>query len=143
MYLTNFKIALLSTPTTAGSKRVKELLDMSIGKVSVYPISSLAGIIENSDLDEKILLSYAKNNLKYLNTYDAVVLGCTHFVYLAPYIQKIYPNIKIYDGNLGVATRLKSLIGEQSTPFKCLFLSTKGAQNPKCQKIFSKITKKF
>ncbi|MBR7110335.1 MAG: aspartate/glutamate racemase family protein [Clostridia bacterium] len=135
----NLKVALLATPVTAGSTRIRELLDMCRGKVTVYPTSSLAGIIENSDLDSVFLEKYVKNNLKQLNEFDAVVLGCTHYVYLTPYIQKIYPHIKIYDGNLGVASRLKSLVGEQNTRFKCLFLSTTGKQNQKLQNIFSKI----
>ena len=138
----NLKVALLVTPMTAGSKRMKELLDMSLGKVTVYPISSLAGIIEKSNLDNVILENYVKSNLKQLKDFDAVVLGCTHFVYLTDYIKKAYPHIRIYDGNLGVATRLKSLIGEQPDPFRCLFLSTEENQSQKLQKIFCNLAKK-
>lgn len=139
----NLKVALLCTPLTAGSSRVKELLSLSRGKVSVYPISSLAGIIENTVLDYVVLEKYVKNNLKYLSDFDAVVLGCTHYVYLAPYIKKIYPNLKIYDGNLGVATRLKSIVGEQKSPLKYLFFDSNGKQSEKCRKIFVNFSKKF
>lgn len=139
----NLKVALLATPRTIGSERVKALLQSCRGKVTAYPISSLATIIENYSEDSEFLTRYAERNLKYLFDYDAVVLGCTHFIYLRPIIEKVFPNIKIYDGNLGVATRLKSIVGEQNIPLRCNFFTTNGANSEKCRKIFSNFTKKI
>lgn len=41
--------------------------------------------------------------------YEGVILGCTHYSYLAPYI-----NIKVFDGADGVARRLHNLLFQQS-----------------------------
>lgn len=137
------KVALLATPSTIKSQRMQELLGKCRGQVTCYPLASLAGIIENSIFDLPLLHKYVENNLIQLLSYDAVVLGCTHFVYLKEMIASHFPKIKIYDGNVGVATRLKALVGEQKTPLRCQFFDSKGKKSEKCEKIFSDFLKKI
>lgn len=43
---------------------------------------------------------------------DAVVLGCTHFPYLRNHIQAVFPEAQLFDGRLGTAMRLKSLLDQ-------------------------------
>lgn len=42
--------------------------------------------------------------------YDAVILGCTHYVYLRPMIQQKFPQATLLDGNYGVARRVRNLL---------------------------------
>ena len=45
------------------------------------------------------------------NNFDYLVLGCTHFIYYMESISYyLPPSVKIIDGNLGTANRLKSLV---------------------------------
>ena len=45
---------------------------------------------------------------------DGVVLGCTHYIYVKEDIAQFY-NAKIYDGNVGMANRLQSLLPKTDT----------------------------
>ena len=44
---------------------------------------------------------------------DAIVLGCTHFPFLAEPIQRMFPRARLFDGREGTAQRLKSLLDER------------------------------
>lgn len=136
-------VALLATPATISSRRMQDLLLECRGQVTSFPLSSLAGIIENSIPDVYSLEKYVNNNLSYLDNFDAVVLGCTHFVFLRKILANRFKKLKIFDGNIGVATRVKSLIGERKVGFKCLFFDSYGKKEEKCEKIFCQIDKFF
>ena len=43
---------------------------------------------------------------------DAIVLGCTHYPFLRTTIQAIMPGVPLFDGRLGTAKRLESLLNE-------------------------------
>lgn len=49
----------------------------------------------------------------YQDTAEALVLGCTHYVFLRPLIQKLYPGIRIFDGNDGVVRHLYDILRER------------------------------
>ena len=71
----------------------------------LHPCDSLAGEIE------KNIFSKTWDVTPFLPTGnpDAVVLGCTHYIYVKQQIAQFY-NAKVYDGNTGMANRLQSLI---------------------------------
>lgn len=50
------------------------------------------------------------DKIERLEQYDAVILGCTHYVYLRPMIQRKFPQATLLDGNYGVARRVQSLL---------------------------------
>jgi glutamate racemase len=42
---------------------------------------------------------------------DAVVLGCTHYVFLRPILKEILPeNVSVLDGNVGTARQLRRVL---------------------------------
>ena len=48
-----------------------------------------------------------------LRTVDAVVLGCTHYVFLRPLLREILPeNVQVLDGNEGTARQLRRVLTE-------------------------------
>ena len=44
---------------------------------------------------------------------DGVVLGCTHYSFLAKTIRKCLNGVKLYDGNEGTARQLKRVLAER------------------------------
>lgn len=104
------KVALIATPSTLGSNRVRELMLSSRGQVSSFPQVNLAGIIESVAPDWSILYPYVRKNFHYLSDYDGLVLGCTHYVHIREVFKSIFPDIKIFDGNDGVARRVATFV---------------------------------
>ncbi len=45
---------------------------------------------------------------------DAVVLGCTHYLYLREAVARFFPDAALLDGNLGTARQLERLLGERN-----------------------------
>ena len=41
---------------------------------------------------------------------DAIVLGCTHFPFLRPYIREMFPEAHLFDGREGTVQRLRDLL---------------------------------
>ncbi len=113
----NYKnIILLATPGTINSDRLHELINNNQSDENIYLIecSGLANAIENHDHDEIINLLH-----NYLDDYkdkniDSVVLGCTHYGYIKNEIIDILGNIKLIDGNLGVARQAKRMLEENN-----------------------------
>ena len=108
------KIGILATKGTLNSelfhKNVEKFQDITIIEQIGY---NLVTLIENgemnspemSDLLQKYLTPMIEQNIDYL------VLGCTHYPYLIPQIQKIIPkNIKIIDSGEAVARQTKSIL---------------------------------
>lgn len=100
-------VLVLATPCTAGSDRLRTL----IGKfpqcnITVFPAAGLAGAIE-AHLTRGEGLSLAEH-LPPAKP-QAVVLGCTHYVFLRREIGRYY-GAPVYDGEEGTARRLKAVV---------------------------------
>lgn len=107
----NYKnILVLGTPSTIKSKRTSILIKNNKKEYqNIYLVAceGLANAIEtknNSQINK--LLD------KYLNPYinkniDSIVLACTHYPIIKNKIKKYFSNIKIIDGNKGVAKQVK------------------------------------
>ena len=49
-----------------------------------------------------------------LNQVDAVVLGCTHYVFLRPILQELLPpTVSVLDGNEGTARQLRRVLAQR------------------------------
>jgi glutamate racemase len=108
------KIGILATKGTLNSelfyKNVEKFQDITIIEQIGY---NLVTLIENgemnspemTDLLQKYITPMIEQNIDYL------VLGCTHYPYLIPQIEKIIPkNIKIIDSGEAVARQTKSIL---------------------------------
>ncbi len=78
--------------------------------INLYTLSlpNLSTLIEQNIDSLETLRSILKNYLlPYLQKIDALVLGCTHYIYLKPILKEILStDIKIYDGNQGVSNQI-------------------------------------
>lgn len=108
------KTLVLATPNTIGSERVHLLAEnnaKSGQKVDFLACPGLAETIEkyyDKDIDK--IMAKLKEILTPDESYDAVVLGCTHYPLIKEQIQQFYPNAKMLDGSDGVAKRVEALI---------------------------------
>ena len=104
-------ILVLATPGTVKSERVKVLVkeNEDIGrKITLFACLGLADAIEfHRDVDKKLaeLLSSLKDQ-----KFDAVVLGCTHYILVQDKIQEYFKESKMLDGNDGIVRRVEKII---------------------------------
>ncbi len=113
------RVFVLSTRATFESERFRALCERAKGRfpkteIAAYACDDLAGKIErqlfNKNADFTSALPKGKPT--------TVVLGCTHYVYIAKQVQKFY-GCEVLDGNKGIAQRLRNVLRE--TQKKCLF----------------------
>lgn len=132
------KIALMCTPNTANSDRVRELIGDCKSPIDVYAMQGLASYVEKYIFETDMLRRYVRNITPWLCSYQAVVLGCTHYVYLEGILHDIYPHLRIFDGNDGVARRVNELVrgGSGST----IFLTTSGLDGSYMRHIVDRCT---
>lgn len=109
----NYKnILLLGTPGTINSDRLHELVLKNKSDQNIYLVEcdGLANAIENDNKDEILkLLNHYLDEYKDKNI-DSIVLGCTHYCFIKDEIINILGNIKLIDGNLGVARQAKKML---------------------------------
>lgn len=115
---TDGNILLLATEVTIASTRVQELIKKydTNSRVIAVPSHYLAekiekSFFENNDLDNylnELLLPYKDKNI------TAIVLGCTHYPFVAEKIASYFKNARVYDGILGTVTHLKNVLEEQN-----------------------------
>ncbi len=103
-------ILVLVTPCTARSVRLQMLTGrFSDCRIRVYPAAHLAETVERHFSYGEPL--YLKAHLPE-GSYDAVVLGCTHFVYLKKEISEYY-SAPVFDGGEGTVKRLAEVLNLQ------------------------------
>lgn len=133
-------ILLLSTPITSNAPNTRRLIEAGKEQAGIInlPCGGLMDLVENTAGFS------AEENLKRLKGYlhlkldkevnknpnSAVVLGCTHYIYLRGILKEMYPQIKLYDGNQGTAENLlnhlktKNLLNTSEKPGKTEFYSS-------------------
>ena len=112
------KVLVLATPNTIASERVHLLAKKNANsrqKVDFLACPGLAETIERYYGGSNGKIAIKLNELLSLDdSYDAVVLGCTHYPLIREQIQRFYPNAVLVDGNDGVARRVKALVKSKS-----------------------------
>ena len=112
------KFVVYCTASTASSEKFNRLLSDINANCIVIPEKNLAADIEknifnlNSIMPENIITDDIK----------AVVLGCTHYIFIKDIFKKLYPNAEILDGNSGSVNNLKNYLTENN------MLNKNGAQ---------------
>ena len=108
-------ILVLGTPVTLRLEKFSALMDKyGEGAVRV-PCPGLMELVEARDFDQAEL--YLQNLLRDydLNRVDAVVLGCTHYVFLRPVLKRLLPeHVRVFDGNEGTARQLRRVLEQNA-----------------------------
>ena len=105
----------MATPGTLGSRKYRDLMARWGEGVTPLPCPGLMEFVEKGDLGSGELHAYLKRLFLPFGDrrVDAVVLGCTHYVFLRRAIAAHFPpGTPIVDGNLGTAKQLARRLGE-------------------------------
>lgn len=110
-------VGVLATTGTLRSARFAALLDRFAGSVSVLtqPCPGLVECIERGELDSeplaRLLLDYTQPLLDA--GCDTLILGCTHYPFLKPLLQRLLPaEIHLVDTGAAVARQVHSKLHE-------------------------------
>ena len=135
------EVFVLATAATCASARFRALLsrvqkNFPAASLRICPCTGLAGAIEThvkkNGLDGKTL---PLQSLLPQGSPDAVVLGCTHYIYIKKEIGDFY-KARVYDGNGGIAARLTSLLSPKSKEHEKSFAEEKAVANVKKPPVF-------
>lgn len=108
-------IAVMATPMTLQEKKFEKLMDQYMDKNTILkvPCPEIVQLVEDGHVDDELIIDAIDHCFRHVNknSLDAIVLGCTHFIFLHNVLKVIFTeNVKIVDGNLGTAKQTKRLL---------------------------------
>lgn len=112
----NSTVLVLATSTTLRLEKFRKLFSFyeRSADIITMPLPGLPEFVERGDLCSEQLMSFLKEHFAVLQgkNIDSVVLGCTHYPFVAEAIKKSLGNssIAVFDGSHGVARQLKRLL---------------------------------
>lgn len=118
--LSSKKVLVCATERTLKEEKLDFLIYnlKATDRVEKCSLQSLVTYAENFDFNNPQIIEYLNTKFQKIDwaEFDAIVLGCTHFLYFKNIFSKILPDhVKILDGNAGTINRLVSLIDHDST----------------------------
>ncbi len=108
-------ILVLATPVTLAQEKFQALYQRYGEGAIPLPCPGLMELVERED--EPAARRYLLDLLAPydLHQVDAVVLGCTHYVFLRPLLREILPNsAAVLDGNEGTARQLHRVLADRN-----------------------------
>lgn len=105
-------VLVLLTPAAARQPRFQALCaQFPDVEIKLVTVPTLATQIEERLFDGEALRQLTERTLHNVPRCDAVVLGCTHYVYLRKYVEAFFgSSIPVYDGNAGIAARVQTIL---------------------------------
>lgn len=105
------KILVLVTEATAAQAKFDALIKDYSERLTIESSKTLAVEIEKAVGDRDKLDGIVRGIMKGKEDADAVVLGCTHYIYLKESFIRLYGNrYALFDGNEGAIKQLKRLL---------------------------------
>ncbi|CAA9559583.1 MAG: Glutamate racemase [uncultured Thermomicrobiales bacterium] len=130
------KIAVLATPRTAAGERLARLVRLHAGATRVTTVAApgLADLVEAGETDGDAVLALLDPLLRPLVAagVDTLVLGCTHYPFVAGAIQSLIgPEVAIVESGEAVARRTRDVLAlrgglRSGTGLGALVLATSG-----------------
>lgn len=104
----------MATPGTLRGEKYQKLYAQYGEGVQSLPCPGLMELVEQADLNAPLLREYLENLLKPYRQQpiEAVVLGCTHYVFLKQAIAQHLPGVPLIDGNEGTVRQLHRRLQE-------------------------------
>ena len=104
----------LATPGTIAGEKYAHLYSLYGEGVVSLPCGGLMEFAERGELDSPALHDYLSGLFRpYLREkVEAVVLGCTHYVFLKRAIGRFFPSVPLIDGNEGTVRQLARRLNE-------------------------------
>lgn len=86
----------------------------SQSEIVTAPCTGLADLIETGKLDGREMRDLLEHHVgAYRGTVDGIVLGCTHYPFVARQIRAVVGDVPLYDGGPGTARQTKRLLTQQ------------------------------
>ena len=102
---------MLATPMTLKLEKFRALYARYGEGAIPLPCPGLMELVEREANDEARRYLLELFSPYDLNAVDAVVLGCTHYVFLRPILKNILPQtVSVLDGNEGTARQLRRVL---------------------------------
>ena len=111
------RILVMATPLTLRLPKFEALMARYGEGASPLPCPGLMELVEEGKLDGPEIEDYLHHLFApYRDTpVDAVVLGCTHYVFLHPILRRLLPaETAILDGNAGAIRQLRRVLAERN-----------------------------
>ena len=111
------RILVMATPLTLRLPKFEALMARYGEGASPLPCPGLMELVEAGKLDGPEIADYLHRLFApYRDTpVDAVVLGCTHYVFLHPILRRLLPaETAILDGNAGAIRQLRRVLEERN-----------------------------
>ena len=132
------RILVMATPITLRLDKYQQLAEKWGGghEVISAPCPGLAARIEKGDLDAPDMHELIESLVgDYAGKVDSVVLGCTHYAFVAPQIRAVVGDVPLFDGAHGTALQLqrklieRGLATKSGSPGSVEFLSSKPGED--------------
>ncbi|MBO4836157.1 MAG: glutamate racemase [Clostridia bacterium] len=105
------QILVLATPVSLGSEKYRRLYENYGERAVSIPCPGLMEYVEKGDVDSEEIRTYLKEKtapfLENGTPPAAIVLGCTHYVFLKSTVQELFPYSRVLDGNEGTVRQLQ------------------------------------
>ena len=107
------KVVVMATPLTLSLDKFKRLMSEYGRDALPMPCPGLMDMVERGVVDGPEMDEYLAGVREKIGDVrvDAVVLGCTHYVFLRTAVERAFPGAQVIDGNDGTARQLKRLLG--------------------------------
>ena len=115
------RILVMATPITLRLDKYQQLAEKwgSGREVISVPCPGLAGRIERGDLEAPDVVELIGDLVgAYRGRIDAVVLGCTHYPFVARQIREVVGDVPLFDGAEGTARQLERKLAERGLTAK-------------------------
>ena len=109
------KVVVMATPLTLSLDKFKPLMSEYGRDALPMPCPGLMDMVERGVVDGPEMDEYLAGVREKIGDVrvDAVVLGCTHYVFLRTAVERAFPGAQVIDGNGGTARQLKRLLEER------------------------------
>lgn len=106
----------LATPGTIAGEKYAQLYALYGEGVISLPCGGLMEFAERGELDSEALHEYLSDLFRpyFGQKVEAVVLGCTHYVFLKKSIGRFFPAAPLIDGNEGTVRQLGRRLAEKN-----------------------------
>lgn len=106
----------LATPGTIAGEKYAQLYALYGEGVISLPCGGLMEFAERGELDSEALHEYLSDLFRpyFGQKVEAVVLGCTHYVFLKKSIGRFFPAAPLIDGNEGTVRQLGRRLSEKN-----------------------------
>ncbi len=110
------KILVMATPVTLSQEKFARLMEHYGQDAIPVPGAGLPELVERGEMEseaaETLLRQLLLPHLQSETHVKAIVLGCTHYVFLKNAIRRVAPDVPLIDGNEGTARQLKRRLEE-------------------------------